>query len=413
MRLTVTIKWKKRFKPEVVLEKIDETRTITADGRVSFGGMSLQTHLPVLMSMLEFPSAAANLNKTSMIWTGLAQVKGRIDASSFINSMNCVLRNKLSTKNGSYVLSSSLSLGSAALPGSIKVQGATITFDPSGLPRRYNEAREIALRDKLPIPCTPSAYVPVRVRVIDNSPHSAAQHAIDRLDLLRGLLALHVNPTMQINLIGLTVDPINLIRCGGTHAIHDTRGDLASKAVWFEPNFRPAKIYTVKHPAQVFANVRLYIKRIASAPYGKQLSGAIVRAARALDEPDTNSAFLRLWSALESLITPGHANYDQFVRRCAFLFQESDYHLQILEHLREYRNISVHSGVEGDSRINCFLLQTYFREAVRFLISYALEFKSFMDAHEFLDLPSNHAEIKSKIKALRRVLVFVGPQEVA
>lgn len=411
----MAIKWKKRFKPEFILGKIDASRSVTVDGRASFSGFDLHEHIPVLSSMLDFPDVASRVNKSSLIWAGLARAEGEISPDSFLVAINRSLRKELSTRNDDYVLSSSLSLSRAGLPSSIKVLGAAISFHPDGFTRRYKDAREKAKQQKLPIQDTPAAYLAVRVRIRDTSPQAGAQQAIDRLDLLRGLLALHVNLTMQITFGGPTsFEPINLVRCGGVHVVHNTRGELASEAVWFEPNFRPAKIYALKRPEAILRAVKISLKRVASVSYGRQLTDAIVRAARALDEPDSNSAFLKLWAALESLMTPSHADYNALVRRCAFLYEESDYHAQVLEHLREYRNTSVHSGVEaGDDRVNCFLLQAYFRATVHFYISHARVFESLTEAHEFLDLPSDRAKLTGKMKTLRRALRFVGPHAEA
>lgn len=409
----MAIRWKKRFRPGVVLGRIDASRTVTPDGRASFSGSVVHEHISVLWSMLEFPDVAARLNKPSLIWAGLAQAKGKISPASFLEAINLSLRKELSTGISEYVLSSSLSIDQGGLPSSIKVLGVTITFHPNGLPRRYSGSRAKMKEQDLPISSTPSTYLPVTIRVRDTSSSSAALHAIDRLDLLRGLLAVHTNLAMQISFTGQTPsEPINMVRCGGVHMIHNTLGDLASETVWFEPNFRPAKLHALKRAGQVLRVVKIALKRIASATYERQLTEAIVRAARALDEPDPNTAFLKLWAALESLMTPNHADYDALVRRCAFLFEETDYHAQVLEHLREYRNRSVHSGVEaGDARVNCFLLQTYFRGAVNFYIGHALTFKSLTEAHEFLDLPTDRGLLAGKIKTLRRALRFVGPHD--
>ena len=49
------LKWKKRFKPEIILEKIDKIMTINADGSVSYSGFQYFELKATLYSMIEFP----------------------------------------------------------------------------------------------------------------------------------------------------------------------------------------------------------------------------------------------------------------------------------------------------------------------------------------------------------------------
>ena len=408
----MAISWKKKFKPDLILKKVDKARLVSSDGRVSFSGFDLHEHMPVLSSMLLFPDAAERLNKSSLIWSALAQAKTTINSASFLEAINASLKKELSTQIQPYVLVTSLSISRKGMPASLKVLDASIEFLARGVPRNFAEHRGNAKKHKLPILETPASYLQVRVKLRDKSPQAAAQQGIDRIDFLRGILALHVNLAMQVTFGGsATYEPINRVRCGGVHTIHKPNGEMAVDAVWFEPNFRPAKIHTFKNSDNLFRIVKVSLARIQSCPYRKKLISALVRSARAMDEPDSNTAFVKLWSALESLMTPDQADYDKFVRRTAFLYTDTDYHRQILEHLREYRNASVHSGIEADdARTNCFILQEYFRTAVHFYIANARIFASLEEAHEFLDLPPGRDALQGKLRLLRKALAFVGPQ---
>lgn len=70
----------------------------------------------------------------------------------------------------------------------------------------------------------------------------------------------------------------------------------------------------------------------------------MVAYVRALDSNDQNAAFLGLWTAIERLVSPGKGEFEAFVRRCSFLFQEGEFHREVLKHLRHYRNEFVHTG---------------------------------------------------------------------
>lgn len=409
----MSITWKKKFKPELIFQKIANARSVSPKGRVSFSGFEIHEHLPVLASMLDFPPAAERVNKSTLIWSALAQAKGALDKPSFETAINKALRKELSTSIKQYVLVTSLSISPKNAPRSIKVFDATIEFPPKGIPRSFNQRHELIKSHKLLIPDTPVGYLPVRIAIRDKSPTAAAQQAIDQLDLFRGLVALYVNFTMQLSLGGnSSYEPINHVRCGSRHTIHTPDGKIATEAVWFEQNFRPAKIYEIKDSVKLFKRIKRDLGRIARSPYRKELTNALIKYARAFDEPDANTAFVKLWSALESLTTPGIADYDKLVKRCSFLYTNSEYHQQVIEHLREYRNRSVHSGIEGDdARTNCFLLQDYFRSVLHFYKENRKAFSSLTEANEFLDLPADGTILTARLKALQKAIRFITPIE--
>jgi hypothetical protein len=408
------ITWKKKFKPDLILQQIASKRSVSPEGGVSFSGFELHENLPVLASMLDFPAAAERVNKSSLIWAALTQVKGDLNKSSFEAAINQDLRKELSTSMKRYVLVTSLSAQLKGVPRSIKVFDATIEFLHKGIPRNFNQHHEIIKSHKLLIPDTPIGYLPVRIAIRDKSPTAAAQQAIDHLDLFRGLIALYVNFAMQWSLGGSpSFEPINRVRCGSRHTIHTPNGKVATESIWFEPNFRPAKIYELKDVVKLFKWIKCDLREVARSPYQKELTNALIKYARAFDEPDPNNAFVKLWSALESLTTPGVADYDKLVKRCCFLYADSEYHRQVLEHLREYRNRSVHSGIEGvDARANCFLLQEYFRSAVHFYKGNRTAFSSLTDANEFLDFPPDRSILTARLRALRKAIRFITPSEV-
>ena len=129
------ITWKKKFKPELILQKIDGARTVSAEGGVSFSGLEHQEHMPVISSMLEFPDAATHINKSALIWSALAKAKGKLDKSSFIEAINDALNVQLSTNISRYTLISSLSAQGRDIPRSVKILDATLEFMPQGVPK--------------------------------------------------------------------------------------------------------------------------------------------------------------------------------------------------------------------------------------------------------------------------------------
>ena len=107
------------------------------------------------------------------------------------------------------------------------------------------------------------------------------------------------------------------------------------------------------------------------------------------------------------LTIPSGSNYDLLTRRCAFLFSEYEYHHQVLEQIREYRNSNVHTGEENDqAKSYCFLLQKYFRELVHFHLRQPEKFNSLDETNGFLDLPTSKSKLLDKKQLIERAIVF-------
>jgi hypothetical protein len=116
---------------------------------------------------------------------------------------------------------------------------------------------------------------------------------------------------------------------------------------------------------------------------------------------------IQLWGAIESLAAPSEGNCDSVTKRCAFLFDESQYHEQILEHLREHRNSSIHEGTKSNmSKTYCFQLQFYFRELIFFHLRQSGSFKNLDEANSFLSLPSNPESLLSRKKLIDKAVRF-------
>ena len=410
------ISWKKakKFNPDSILKRIAETRTVGDKGEASFSGFELQQHIPVLYSMLEFPAASEPFDKTTMIWQGLSRAKPDITRDSLIHALNDVLSASLSRKNEKYVLVSSISARPLSKTRNVKSLSLTISFYQNSLPKKFASHGSLLEKNRKieSVIDEPASYIPLSVEVIAKSKREAANRALYEIDLLRGIWCLFVNPYMQISFFGPKRGPINVIRLGNCHTLHKKNGENTSGTSWFEHNYLPAKPYKPKPQNQHARHTRIILQRLRKANYKTELADSIVAFARALDEPEPSVAFLRLWSALESLVTPNQADYSALVKRCSFLFADHEYQQQILEHLREFRNSIVHTTQEQiDARTNCYHLQSFFSALIWFLINNGTNFSTLAEANEFLDLPNDQESIVRRIKLLQKAKKYTTPDE--
>jgi hypothetical protein len=154
--------------------------------------------------------------------------------------------------------------------------------------------------------------------------------------------------------------PVNNIILGPIHTLHKPSGELAATEVWwYEPSYLGAiKPFTPKQNEIDSMNESFnYVKKTFKMhKYPQVIHNAIIRYTRALDERDWTTAFIKLWSILELLTDTGKTSYDTTIKRTAFLYKEREYHLQVLQHLKKYRNSSVHLD-KGNSEMETYLYQ--------------------------------------------------------
>ena len=145
---------------------------------------------------------------------------------------------------------------------------------------------------------------------------------------------------------------------------------------------------------------------LAKSRYRSELEDAIRRYTKALDTREWDAAFVQLWGLLEDLTgTKSGDSYTVTIKRTAFLYAkpERDLHMQVLNHLKDYRNRSVHGG-EGSEDIEAYLyqLKRYVEEVMAFHLQRGQEFSSIEEASRFLDQPADPAAIERKISDLKK-----------
>lgn len=408
------IKWKnpKKFKPQVVFERLGKTRSIAEDGSTSFADFQIHQDAAALSSMLEFPQVAEDMDKAGLVFSALFASRPDLSPDSFITAINKGLNKQLAKKEEKFVLITSISLDSTTWQRRVSALNSSIDFFGMRMPKKFGSRQDLIERNgrHLGIEDEPSDYCVIGVSVYAKSAHMATSKALRYLDVYRGILCLEANKSLEISFGGNDHKPINLIRLGSFQTLHHAGGKLASEAVWYIPEYKKEKLYRFKNSEIVQKNARYAMRRIKNSPFGKVIAESLVRYVGALDEPDPNTAFIRLWGAFEMLLTPGVADYDALVERCCFILQEADYHRQVLMHLREYRNSSIHAGHQtNEARTNCFLLQSYYKCLFWFLIGNALSYRSLSELHEFLSLPRDVNQLKARSKLLKDGIEFLTP----
>lgn len=405
----MSISWKKnkKLKPAVILDSVEAIRTVSPEGRISFSGFELDDALPALQSMLEFPPAATGMDKSQLVWKALSSITAKLTPEAFESAINNVFAAQSSTGDADYHILTSVSFNPNGLNRRTTIDGSTIRLLDTEFPRKYSNRTEAITHAKIPVDPTPKGYTRVVISVRAKSPYGAVTKALRVIDLQRAILCLLCNARMEF--IGKEWIPINVIRLGGCHTVHYPDGKMATETVWFEPNYIEVPINSPSQASVLKKNLSYALKRLFKSKYAPQLSEALLRYVRALDERDQNNAFIKLWGAVEALTSPDEAKYDLVIRRCSFLYRDTLYHRQILEHLREYRNQSLHAGDQSDvAKVHCFQLQSYFFSLIFFHFANVHEFANLDEANQFLDLPTDKDTLLKQKRMRQKALRFVS-----
>lgn len=245
----MTIKWKnkKNLRPEIILDKIKDNCHLAIDGSVSFSALDYNNLIGSLYSMIEFPRNSIplnNMNILSRAITNAAKSK-QINKDYVLSEMQNIAKIETSKKESKYNILTSISMN-YELPNEIlKVGKSTIKFIRD-LPQKLSKIRNENLNSfKLNQEITHTNYMYVIIEIKAKGEIEAINIALDDLDLLRSIFCLYSNPDMVL-FSDNTPKPINKIRLGQFHTIHNERGELiAQNKYWYEPNFIINDIFTL------------------------------------------------------------------------------------------------------------------------------------------------------------------------
>lgn len=405
-------KWKKNknLKPIFILEKINTFASKTEKG-VSYKNFDHYDAFPALLTMIDFPKSIADIEKDNIIHKSINLAVKRdclLDTDSVLEIINDEIKILLSTPEKTYRILTSISLAPPYPINAIIINDVKVRLLKDRFPKKYiGREQQIELRifgneNSL------SEYCNVILSTKAQSELVATDRCLYSFDFLRGLWCLLTNTSRE--LIGGNPDkPINDIRLGLAHITHKENGNVASSIYWYEPNFVPADPYKIKEIEDFTKGFNWLNKQIIKSKYSKQLIESMVRYVRALDEKDHNVALVKIWNALEYLTSPNQANFSLVTRRCAYLYKDYNYHKQILEHLRENRNLNIHSAEQiRKAKTYCFQLQGYFRTLINSHLDWTDDFKSLEEANNFLDLPTNEKELERKKMHIEKAITFIS-----
>jgi hypothetical protein len=413
----MSVSWHKHYDPKPVIEKIEASRKIGADGKFTFEGWAFREHVNLLYSMLAFSTDIPEIYARRFVTDALFRIgaKEKITARKLLATINRLEQQYHSAPTQRYVLASSISISPISKLDKINLGNSIIIFEPSLPPRFRREAEGLLAHAKKSIFGTlPSDYMGARVHVSAKSTQHAADKALEELELVRAIWNWAFNLRhISRRSLGGKPQPVNKFILGPLHTLHFLSGELATNSNWW---YEPSYLEPVKpiHPTQaeqesMSRSLELLKDTLRRHKYSQDIRKTLIRYSRALDERNWATAFLKLWSVLEFMTDSTRASSDVAIRRTAFLFEERDYHLQILQHLREHRNAFVHLDKEN-SEIEAYLyeIKGYVERLLVFHFHNTFGFESLEEAAGFLGLPHEDEVLSKQIERLTLARKFRG-----
>jgi len=151
-------------------------------------------------------------------------------------------------------------------------------------------------------------------------------------------------------------------------------------------------------------------KLVNKNKFKNQIEAALRKYAQALDIRDLENSYLRLWDLLEYLTnTNENESHKDTVKRTSFFFQEREYAQQVLNHLRDHRNRSVHTGGSNQNiETLLYQLKIFVEVVFEFQIANRFNFSSRKELTQFMNLPGDVSELKRKKEMIGHALKFMN-----
>ena len=414
--------------PVHVLSEIGKTATLNSKGEVSWSGFFVNTLLVALPpALVVLEPGDVELNETDawhIIWKAIIALAksapGKpLNPVELLNKADEFAATFFRTPPEKYVLVSSLSV--ADLPAkSIKVRGCAI----SSLKER---GKKFPLPNVLSWQSSGSAFYKhikssryriVKVYTGGRSKYDATESALNSLNLLRGLWSLFATYGSWSMRFGSTSrKPLGVIHTGPIHTLHFPNGKLVDDNLyWYDPDFiEDQPIFQhAEGWEQIEKNRRWAMKRLATVEYRQELENLLIRYAGALDQPNTDVAFLQMWSILEKITDTIGGNYDETIKRTIWPFSSKDRLIvkNMLESLRYRRNQYVHSGKAGqESDQVAYMIKSFVDPHLARLISNPLKVHSIEEYGELLALPKDTTTLEQRKGMLTQALKVIQQEK--
>ena len=405
-------KWNdKNFNPGIITSELNKVRKQSA-GKVEYKGWAFQPLRAALTSAIIFDFRIHESVRPRLINRALFAItpQGKLSTDDIVNEICDQERRYLSIPPKPYFLRSNLSI-SGPLPFNqytfdrkkMAFKFSRSKFDQKGVPRYAVDHFHGPV---------PENYQPVLIDVRARSDTEAGNIALDYLDFVRGQWNLWLNSAVSLKLTAGKRQPVNQVRLGPLHTLHNQNGDLVEENFWwYEPNYiDPGKSADLSQNSNSLKKFSINCRRMLAGSGLKECAiEGLIRYTRALDHWNLETCYIELWSTLEYLTNSDRNANEPTIRRAASLYGNYQLALEIAKHLRERRNRLIHSAEQNeDVEILIYQLKNYVEHLLRFYISNQFKLNSRNEVSQFLDQPHDVGVLRRRMKLTQDALTYRG-----
>ena len=401
----MVVDWKLGFNPAIFTQKLEKAKILDEAGKLSFEAFEYVLNSIPIQNMIDCGIDFSEEDKKRIINEAIATVgkKGVITPPKLLRTIKTQIRNFQNLPEKKYCFITTMTSGMVSNFKTVRYLGGTLSFN-TRLKGRFDTNYNKICKDYRHLARgKPSDYPTfTKITIRSKTISDAFNKSFVLLNNVRGIWNFSYNRRYSLAISSGARKPINKITLGPIASLHYPDGSLATPSCMYNHDyisaghrFKPSDIEMMN---KFFLIIKKYLNK---SNYKNEILNAINRYTTALDNVNYENAFLKLWGVLECLTNTLHDNYKVTIRRASFLYSEREYFRQILNHLREYRNQSVHLDIENLNVENdLYLLKNTVESLIWFHLSNSFKFNSLKQAAEFMDLPSDISQIRSRKKML-------------
>jgi hypothetical protein len=415
------------FNADLIVNNLQEGRVVTSGGVVSYeGAYNFEVWESVIITALAVPNDTNPfLLKSAVRKAIFSNALGQdFSANALLSEVGKQLALIKKVPTTRYEIFLELTMQGAPPAAWLQMTKCRVYFAPKLNSRRQRTA--ILERQKLldeygdtyGLLNRSEGLMPVIVKTTAHSPHEAFSIAENAIDEMRGLINLFLNrQVLSRKSFGQPRQPVNELRWGPLHTIHDENGHIPNSLFWYEPNWtKPRNLVSLKKIKSSFSSdIINWNRHIRTKNLMRENAlDALRQYCRALDQTVWQHSFLALWSTLEFLTNTNNADYNKLVERAAAAHNEHTEMRQMANHLRLRRNSIVHSPhsisnmtkLDHEAEELIFQVKLLVEPLIILFLRNSFKFENREQLSQFLDAPRSKDAIELKLRILNSALKF-------
>ncbi|SEI13141.1 hypothetical protein SAMN05660691_04051 [Rheinheimera pacifica] len=406
----MNIHWDNKQPPDSLISDIKDYIKVGDDGRVSYT-IGVEFQIDALFGKVihryELDDNVLYKNFHSAVMEAFQSSKlKKPDEILSIFKRKC--DKSLSVKKKYYLLTS-ISLRNSFIPKRRTINNCIISFYKN-IPAKYKKSRSELIEKHSELKLSEQKnYVFVVVSVIAPDVSTAFKIGINSLDVVRSILQIGFKKSIRFlsPQVQHKYSTNSILSLGQVHTLHTESGSAAFLNIWYEPDFTNKEASRIQNFPLTESNLTSWLNKLKRNPFRQHLLISLTSYINALDRSDQEFRFMKLWSVIEKLVNTDDTK--MIIKRVSFFYDDRAVAREVLNSLRQARNVNVHAGVKPiNVEMKNFTLCGFIEDLFRFFINNPFKYDNLQKVIDFISLPTELQSIDQQIQNLKAVKKFIG-----